>query len=678
MVTTSGQDQLGDYEELKFTWPGPGRDGTGDFQWGGAIRNYQSRTAVLFSVTAKASGSAPPDFPDFTSFPGHLHVLSFADSNFSPHRFAPQQTATPWVLFDDTKATAVLSPASDFLVAEMHGDAATTLGSGVNPALAGVPAGWTHRSLLVEGQGIGATVHNWGADLCDLGGKPAPDDRGDPLLHYLGYWTDNGATYYYNYDETLGYAGTLLALRKYYQAQGIPIRYLQLDSWWYQKSQISPEGKDNGPKNKNLPRGTWNAYGGTLDYSASPDLFPAGLPAFHKALGLPLAVHGRWIDPGSPYHQSYKISGVAPVDPRWWDERAAYLASSGVVCYEQDWLSAIYPHSPEMASTPDVGEAFTDNMASAATEHKMVLQYCMGLPGFFLEGSRYSALTNIRTSGDRFERHKWNDFLYTSLLADAIRARPFSDVFMSAETGNLTVATLSAGPLGIGDAMGKESRANLLTAVRADGVIVKPDAPLLPTDDCILSDAQGEKEPLVASTFTNGGVRTLYVLAALRKGDGSEVKLDLPALGITGPAFVLKRSTGTGSTVTGGSYVDTLGPVQDWELYEVAPLGRSGIAFLGDAGLIVGTGRERIAAATDDKRGLTVQVAFAAGESAVTLRGVCAGQVSVSALGGSAGPVQREPHSGLFTTTVTVDPRTPASGATDPVRIMSVTFRPAE
>ena len=49
--------------------------------------------------------------------------------------------------------------------------------------------------------------------------------------------------------------------------------------------------------------------------------------------------------------------------------------------------------------------------------------------------------------------------------------------YMSRETNNVLLATLSAGPVGTGDAMGAENKANLFQAVRADGVIVNPTRP---------------------------------------------------------------------------------------------------------------------------------------------------------------------------------------------------------
>ena len=40
----------------------------------------------------------------------------------------------------------------------MHGDGKTLLASGLNPHLADLPAGFTHRSLLVFGSGIRTTI----------------------------------------------------------------------------------------------------------------------------------------------------------------------------------------------------------------------------------------------------------------------------------------------------------------------------------------------------------------------------------------------------------------------------------------------------------------------------------------------------------------------------------------
>jgi hypothetical protein len=669
VAVTKGHDRLGDFQEVSFQWRGAAL-------WGGTIRDYQSRPLVSFGITAPQAVSGPtPDFPDFTTFPQSLHTLSFQDSAFSPAVFRLSLNATPWFLFDDKAQTAVLSPASDFLVSQMHGDGKASFASGLNAQLTSVPAGFQHLSFLAVGQGIGETAHAWGDALTGLSGKTRPADDADVLLKYLGYWTDNGAVYYYNYDPDKGYTGTLLALRQQYAQEKIPIHYMQLDSWWYQKSLRSYNGVMGKTKNPALPVGTWNAYGGTLDYTASPALFPQGLASFQKQLALPMAVHGRWLDPTGPYAQTYKLSGVAPVDPRWWDERMAYLKASGVTCYEQDWLSEIYKNSPEMARTLETGPAFADNMARAAQQNGLTLQYCMATPRFFLQGTRYPNLTTIRTSDDRFEYGKWRNFLYTSLLAASLHVRPWADVFMSTEMGNLTLATLSAGPVGTGDKMGRESRENLLRAVRADGVIVKPDAPLTPTDDTILADARQEHTPLIAATQTDNGLQTAYVFACMRTGDAANVSFTPASLGLSGTVYVYSTFDKTAMKLAASdSFTGKIGQV-GWMLDMVAPVGRSGIAFLGDMDKIVCTGRQRIPSVRDEPGRLTVTVTLAPGDGPVTLHGYAASAPSVSATGGTATPITFDTATGHFSTQVSAGGAHGQTHEGASVNQMTVTFR---
>ncbi len=143
-----------------------------------------------------------------------------------------------------------------------------------------------------------------------------------------------------------------------------------------------------------------------------------------------------------------------------------YIADSGVTCYEQDWLNVIYNHSPELSSTVDAGDEFAGGMARAAQSRGMSLQYCMALPRLFLQGARYDNLTTIRVSEDRFQRSRWDDFLYTSRFAGALGIWPWTDVFMSTETNNLLLANLSAGMVGVGDAIGSRRTGKICCASR--------------------------------------------------------------------------------------------------------------------------------------------------------------------------------------------------------------------
>jgi hypothetical protein len=679
VAVSCGSDGVGAYQQVSFEWQAD------ELPMTGRIRLYDEPALALFSQTCEtAAGTPPAVFPDFTKLPADLHVFSYGLQPFAPPQFTGSDTCTPWLLFDDRANAFIISPASHFMVASMLGDGRQQVASGFNPRLRNLPAGFTQETLVAFGKGINQTWDLWGRSLLELEQAKRPSNDADAVLKYLGYWTDNGAYYYYNYDLDKGYAGTLQSLVKRYRQEQIPIRYLQLDSWWYSKTTTDADGKPGSArKSDKLPEGEWNRYGGTLEYKAHPSLFPHGLEAFQQSIGLPLVTHARWVDPASPYHQHYKISGVAVVDPQWWNDIAAYLKSSGVVTYEQDWLDRIYRYSPAFSSNLDTAETFLDNMARACREQGITLQYCMPYPCHFLQGSRYANLTTIRTSGDRFNSDHWNNFLYTSRLAASLGIWPWADVFKSSETANVLLATLSAGPVGIGDAMGTETMTNLLQAVRADGVIVKPDAPIVPLDRSYIADAQQAPAPLIAGTYTRQGkIKTGYVFAYNRskthnrsKTNAVEVRFAADELGLTNPVYVYDYFAGAGRRLEANESFSAPLSQGASAFYAVAPVGESGIAFLGDSDKFVGTGRQRIALLHDEPGKLTVNVVFAEKETAVTLHGFAPAAPKVQVESGRAGTVRYDAGTGHFSVEINPGPKTPADRSTgDPVRHVAVVF----
>jgi len=638
-----GRDRLGSYHELGFRWRQP-------LPLEASIRTYVDRPIVLFSETSAASADrALFRFPRFTGLPQGLRAFSYQSREFAPPSFTPEENGTPWLLFDARGSAAVISPAANFMLASLYGDGKAEISSGLNRGITSLPAGFNHQTLVVFGKGVNGAWETWGRGLLELEGARRPANDADVGLRYLGYWTDNGASYYYDYDRRRGYAGTLQALVERYRAEAIPIRYLQLDSWWYYKSLTDPNGQTGTPKNPGLPLGEWNRYGGLLKYEAHPALFPDGLAAFQRRLGLPLIVHNRWIDPASPYHQSYRITGFAVTDPAWWQAIMGYLASAHVVTYEQDWLNVIYEHSPAFAATPGAEEAFSGGMALAAGQHGLTLQYSMALPRQYLEGARYGNLTNARVSGDRFERPKWDHFLYTSRLASALGIWPWSDVFMSAETDNLLLATLSAGLVGIGDPIGAEDRASLLRAVRADGVIIKPDTSIVPLDAMYVTDAARSRAPMIACAHTDhGALRTSYVFSYARAPRPARASFTPAQVGVSGAAYIYDPRAGKARRLGATEpFTFALAPGAT-AYFVVASVARSGIALIGDRDKFVPDGRKRIAALSDQSGRLTATVRFAAGEKSVQLFGYAARAPVVEAKSGTAGKLSYDAASGRF------------------------------
>ena len=664
----SGRDRIGAYQQLTFTWQ------SGEIPLEGTVRVYQAEPLVLFKYKyLKAANPSSVTFPSFTGIPAGLHPFSYQNRPFAPPQFKLGQYGTPWLLFDGSANAAVISPASHFIIAAMRGDGNHLIASGLENQLPSVPAGFTQQTLMAIAPGIRRTWDIWGSALTGLAGKERPGNESDIILKYYGYWTDNGAAYYYKYDPDLGYRGTLKAVIARYRKEKIPVHYLQLDSWWYDKSYPGMGPADH--------IGRWNSFGGIMRYQADPSLFPDGLKAFQQSVGLPLITHSRWISRQSPYRKHYQISGLAPVGAKWWDDIASYLHSNGVVTYEQDWQNRIAQRSPAFSNTVGTGAEFYNHMAKACRNHGLTMQYCMALPCDFLQGSRYSNLTSIRASDDRFSRARWRDFLYVSQLAYAIGSWPWTDVYFSYETNNLLLDTLSAGPVGTGDALGAENRKNILMAVRADGVIVKPDVPITPLDRMYLNDethpnsssgvmeaqslggkTSGANSPFIASTWTrDGAVRTAYVFAFSRSGKVHQsVRFSPQEAGSQAPACVYSYFTHQVAHVARGrSFAAMIGP-EETGYYIVAPVGPSGMALFGDKGKFVSMGKQRIATLKEGPHSITAQVLFAAGEDSVTLFGNAPTRPAVKVRGGSAGTVEFTKATGYFSVRVSPQPGTAA------------------
>jgi hypothetical protein len=656
----NGEDGIGSYRMVSFAW----KQG---LNYRGHIRWYSSSPVIIFSWTVPdgSAGHTPVKFPQFTVIPQLPYHFSYHNHIFPLPEFYLEETSTPWLLFNKNLGACIISPASDFMVSLMTNDDSTTLTSGLNPEVKNLPAGFTHSTIMVLDRGIRRSWDDWGGALRLLYKKKRPANDCDPLLKYYGFWTDNGSDYYYNYDTTKGYAGTLLAVRAYYKKRGIPLGYMQLDSWWYEKSRYNVYGRlGKDKKIQDLPSGLWNRSGGLLEYKADPFLFPHGLDSFQKALGLPLATHNRWIDSTSPYHERYRISGISAVDTAFWLHIMHYLKQSGVAVYEQDWMNYMYRLNPEMIGDVSIGNAFTDGMAKAAKRYGIDIQYCMALPRYYMQALKYDNVTMIRPSGDRFKPERWKDFIFASQLAYQMGIWPWCDVFKSKEKGNMIVSVLSAGAVGTGDSIGTEDKANILRACRKDGVLVKPDVPLLPMDQDYLQMAEGSHGPHLAYTYTrHENILTGYVFAyAGAVTTGRQFRFFSREIGIYGKSVIYNPQNQKIWLLKPGEAFDDRLPASNYVYYIVAPVTTSGIAFFGDAGKIAATGKKRIPQLMETENGLKIKVLFGKGDDAITLQGY-----SSHAVAADKGMIKWNFVTGLFDLVL----RAPSTGNSVTVNLQS-------
>jgi hypothetical protein len=608
VTVNSGADSLGSWREIAFSY---------GFK-SAAIRLYDGRATALFSIQYGQDSANAGGFPHFTTYPQNLFTFSFA--GLWSYSFNALNARSPWLFYDSQSNALLMSPAANFMTAITQFASDGAMEAAIDARINTLPGGFTHRAILAFGQGINATFNTWGKTLTDLSGKNLPSNDANALLNQLSYWTDAGSAYYYHPDPAQ-YIPILDQLPSEFQHLSTPIGSIELDSWHYPKG--SPA--------------SWTNNGGGLDsFQADPAIFPKGLAAFQQSLGVPLITHTRWIDPSSPLHSKYKISGFVAIDPQYWKDLAAYLSNNGVQVLEQDWLSG--PAVTDFNLTDPY--LFLDNMASAMQAAGLSIVYCMPMWTHIMQSTNYNNVIAVRSSNDNFQRTRWDELLFNARIASAVGLWPFADAFKSPNQKDVLVSTLMAGPVGSGDQLSTEKEVNLRRAVRTDGVIVKPDVALTPLDATFQAFSQSSSAPMVASTYTDhGGLRTAYVLTYSRIANTlSQIAFSPASVGVTGAAYVYDYFQNTGELIQPGAEYSSLVDYSG-SYYLVAPVGPSGIAFLGDLAKFVACGKKRIEQVSDDGT-LRISVRFAAGEQVVALHFYSASEPNVSAKSGTVGSLK--------------------------------------
>ena len=187
----------------------------------------------------------------------------------------------------------------------------------------------------------------------------------------------------------------------------------------------------------------------------------------------------------------------------------------------------------------------------------------------------------------------------------------------------------------------------------------KPDAPLTPLDSTYLSDASSLDAPVIASTYSDfGGARTYY-LFAYDRGANREASYKLSEIGLDRPAYLYDLMAGSGRLVEPEeSLTETI--AGGWLYRVVAPVGRSGIALLGDTGHFVSMGKKRVTHFSDDGI-VRLTIAFAPAETSRTIRGYSPDPPAAWATTGSAGGAKYDAATHEFQVAVSPGPDGTAS-----------------
>jgi hypothetical protein len=233
-----------------------------------------------------------------------------------------------------------------------------------------------------------------------------------------------------------------------------------------------------------------------------------------KLVEAPFVAHHRWFHADTPYKNKFHFYVNKNVYNFWnkllrgfddrsicierefWEMLMADSAKDNSLVWEQDWLLPQFNAIQALQTQTGLAEQWLVNMGEAAQDQGVTLLYALSSPGINLASVKLEAVSSVRTAQDYHPRwprsYDYKPFVQSNILAFALRLWPFKDVFRSTREGIINgekmpdfmalASTLSCGPVGVGDRVGKFGVETIMRTCRVDGLILKPDKPLRAAD----------------------------------------------------------------------------------------------------------------------------------------------------------------------------------------------------
>lgn len=625
----SDTDAFGKYEYVTLSWKVPNRE---EVEFLTDFKLYLDNPYLIFAQRF------PKGFKHYTSgdwtipsviFPQFVsemwdvlnNLYSWTCGGMWTHRLAYgdaytiQGTVDFLLLADAQLHSFILSPFSNYLVATQqctpetckHDTARGVISCGIEGLVEDIPPGYEHLHILVVGDGIYDTFRNWGKALLGKTGKKISRYQDDTLKYFV-YMDDAGA-YYYEHDfkeaSYKSYEDIVVAIEKEARAHGLRIgAYHILD---YPHPQLWKKGL----------------------FEPRPDMFPHGLTWLHEQLEKPLQLYTTWLRPDSPYAKKYRFFATDPgsvpgqsmgdvfYSEKYWKYTAEKIASWGGILLQHDYLST-YEGNVAMMSGISKMNIYFKNMAEALQGKGIDIQYCMALPRNIMQSTENPVMVSLQgtedhhvssaepgwnfttqhvgffgtNEGDRGDPFFWKQLIFTSALYGALGIWPSRDNIQTIADPNAyedtLLANLIGGSIQLGHRLGECNYGLLRKAYReGDGLIFKPDRPIVPLDRCYIDGgAVGYTESVIS------GKRWFYVLSLPAAG---YIRDFSPSdLHIAGRWAVYDWEQKSVSLVAADSAIPLTREVKH-QYFVLAPVLENGMAVFGDTEKWVSMADKRMA-----------------------------------------------------------------------------------
>ena len=402
-----------------------------------------------------------------------------------------------------------------------------------------VPAGFADRTRRSTGaRPRPSCCRSGGASCSTAAGVVRRPADANALTSHLSYWTDNGAAYWYRTEP-----GTTIAASVVDAVTGTA-RRRRARPFGRARLVVLPARDQPADRRDRLPDrraaervlGVEAAAGCVPCQRSSAD--PAQLDRrcrsteFADGLGRPpLVLHARHLAPKAPDvdPDTWWVDDLAaqPHDPAWFRGWFDDAVRWGATCIEQDWMLIYWFGVRALRSAPGRAMAWQRALDEHGRATGVDLLWCMATPADLIAAVELERVIAVRTCDDyRFADDPamlWTWFLTVNRLVGPLGLRAFKDCFFSnpptSSTACPTRSTATsmpnsrrccrrcpAGPVGIGDRIGRTDRDIVMRTCDADGRLRLVDHPIGLIDDCLFgAPARGERLAWATTSVTIDG-----------------------------------------------------------------------------------------------------------------------------------------------------------------------------
>ncbi|MFX1304322.1 MAG: hypothetical protein ACFE9X_13285 [Promethearchaeota archaeon] len=476
-----------------------------------SIKQYYDQNFLIFELSipigleSTASGKYSElitSFPSFINKSPNTNIFTFRNTIFCPPSRTIDTTSAPVILYDEDLNCIIISPLDGFLNTVISEDKNKRISCGIQGGIKKLPQGFSQKFILLFSKGINQSMEHLGDILLKYHNSKRKSLYANIVTSHLGFWTDNGAYYYYKPEKGMNYEDTMVAIKDYFEENTIPIGYYNFDSWWYLKHTRKFLTSILKPLIRLMGGGL---FGNTIRWEVDPKHFSTDLKTFYRErFKKPITAHNRRWDARSPYVEKFEFkiykNHAVPLKKEFWDWLMAHAKESGIEVYEQDWMKNQIVSMPILRKNFNAQEEWLNSMATAAREKGIDVFYCMQTPGVLLHSIKHSNVNIARCSGDY--NHRWPlsyRFIHstqTNILFHAIGINSHPDVFRSRTMENVKFRPfgerfpdfnclyqiLNAGVVAPGDKKENINWPLLQKTCRNDGLLLKPDKLLTAND----------------------------------------------------------------------------------------------------------------------------------------------------------------------------------------------------